>query len=165
MAEADVLQPQPPPQHLMTVALDFLRAEGWPLPRRVDLEVVELDFEREDVPWTCYLEAREQERQVIFYSSLKEPVPGERIAGMLEFVARANWGMAIGNFELDPDDGELRFKTSLDLNNASLTDGLLSGITALNVAAMHVYLPGVRAVLAGSSPEAALRLAEEGEPG
>lgn len=133
------------PQHLMTAALDFLRTEGWPIPRRIDLEVIELDFEREDVAWTCYLEAREVERQIIFYSTLKEPVPSKRIPGMLEFVARANYGMAIGNFELDADDGELRFKTSIDLADERLTHGLLAELTGLNVAALSTYLPGIPA--------------------
>jgi len=153
---AGAIEPTPPPQHLMGAALDFLRSEGWPTPRKIDLEVIELDFGREDVPWTCYLEAREGERQVLFYTALRAHVPAERMAAMLEFVARANFGLAIGNFELDPEDGEIRFKTSVDVNNTELTAGLLSGLTSLNVAAVHVYAPAIEAVLAGAEPRAAI---------
>lgn len=156
----EVATPGLPPQHLMGAALDFLRANDWPVPRRIAAETIELDFARDDVPWTCYLEARENERQVIFYSTLAEPAPRERIAAMFEFVARANYGLAIGNFEIDPEDGEVRFKTSVDVNNTLLTDGLLSGLTALNVATMNVYLPGIRAVMAGGDPRAAVALVE-----
>jgi hypothetical protein len=156
----DVVQPEPPPQHLMTVALDFLRANGWPIPRRIDLEAVELDFEHDDVPWTCYLEARERERQVIFYSTLKDPVPRDRMSQLLEFIARANDGLAIGNFEIDLDDGALRFKTSVDVNNAELSEGLLGGLTSINVATINVYLPGVRAVAGGMSPANAIAMVE-----
>jgi len=156
----EVVQPEPIPQHLMTVALDFLRANGWPSPRRIDVEAVELDFEHEHVPWTCYLEARERERQVIFYSTLKDPVPRDRMPQLLEFVARANDGLAIGNFEIDVDHGELRFKTSVDLNNAELSEGLLGGLTSVNVATINVYLPGIRAVADGMPPAEAIAMVE-----
>lgn len=146
----------------MGAALDFLRAEGWPTPRRIDRETIELDFGREDVPWTCYLEAREEERQVLFYTTLNVQTPAERILAMLEFIARANFGLAVGNFELDPDDGEIRFKTSVDVNNTELTRGLLSGLTSLNVAAVHVYLPAIAAVIAGAEPRGAIAAVEEG---
>lgn len=146
----------------MGAALDFLRAEGWPTPRKIDLEVIELDFGREDVPWTCYLEAREGERQVLFYTTLERRAPAERMEAMLEFVARANFGLAIGNFELDPEDGEIRFKTSVDVTNTELTSGLLSGLTSLNVAAVHVYLPAIEAVIAGAEPRGAIAAVEEG---
>ncbi len=146
----------------MGAALDFLRAEGWPTPRKIEAEVIELDFERDDVPWACYLEAREAERQVLFYTTLKVHAAAQRIPAMLEFVARANFGLAVGNFELDPDDGEIRFKTSVDVNNTELTRGLLSGLTSLNVAAVHVYLPGIEAVIGGAEARAAIA-AVEGE--
>jgi hypothetical protein len=40
-------------------------------------------------------------------------VPEERMGVMLEAVALANYGLNCGAFELDPRDGELRFRNSL----------------------------------------------------
>ncbi len=32
-----------------------------------------------------------------------------------EFITRANFGIVIGNFEIDFSDGEIRYKTSIDV--------------------------------------------------
>jgi len=38
-----------------------------------------------------------------------------------EFINRANYGIIIGNFEMDFADGEIRYKTSIDVQGDKLT--------------------------------------------
>ena len=40
-----------------------------------------------------------------------------------ELLARINYGLNIGNFELDMTDGEIRYKTSIDVEGGELTSG------------------------------------------
>lgn len=54
-----------------------------------------------------------RERSICTYAILPEKVPRERRADAMEFVTRANYGINLGNFELDLRDGEVRFKSSL----------------------------------------------------
>jgi len=37
-----------------------------------------------------------------------------------EFLTRANYGLNIGNFEMDFQDGEIRFKTAIDVEEVIL---------------------------------------------
>jgi hypothetical protein len=86
------------------------------------------------------------------------PPPPSAIA---EFLTRANYGMTIGNFELDYTDGEIRYKTSIDVTNDHLSSALIQTLVYTNVAMMDEYLPGIKAVLAGEQPEAAIAMIEQ----
>jgi hypothetical protein len=69
--------------------------------------------------------------------------------------------MTIGNFELDYTDGEIRYKTSIDVTGDRLTAALIQRLVYINVTMMDEYLPGIQAVLAGQTPEAALQPIEQ----
>ena len=73
--------------------------------------------------------------------------PGERMAAVAEFITRANYGLIIGNFELDFSDGEIRYKTSLDVEGDRLSQALIKQLVYTNVLTMDQYLPGILAVL------------------
>ena len=72
--------------------------------------------------------------------------------------------MILGNFELDYTDGEVRFKTSLQLNGTPLTPRLLQPLIFGNVRVMDTYLPGLQAVIALThTPAGAIQAIENGE--
>lgn len=90
-------------------------------------------------------------------------VPEARRQVIAEFLTRANYGMVIGNFEMDFSDGEIRYKTSVDLAGGSpLTMLLIKPLVYTNVLMMDKYLPGVMEVLyADVSAEQAIRKIED----
>ena len=46
--------------------------------------------------------------------------PEEMRVPMAEFLTRANYGLRIGNFEMDFEDGEVRYKSSVDFEGIEL---------------------------------------------
>jgi len=62
--------------------------------------------------WTLVATERADVHQVVFWSVLPARVAEERRLAMAELITRINAGMHIGCFELDFDDGEVRFRTS-----------------------------------------------------
>src|SRR5262245_36350491 len=52
-------------------------------------------------PMTGIAYVFEDEARFLFYLEFPEKVPTKRIPDVAEFVTRANFGMTIGNFELD----------------------------------------------------------------
>lgn len=69
---------------------------------------------------------------------------------MAEFLTRANYGLMIGNFEMDFNDGEIRYKTSIDVEGDNLSSALLKQLVYANVMTMDQYLPGIIAVIDGN---------------
>jgi hypothetical protein len=140
----------------------FFQAESWEYQRLERRDVLRLGFTGSSGNWTCYAQTREAQRQVVFYSICPLRAPDGKRMLMAEFLTRANYGLILGNFELDLDDGEIRYKTSLDIEDAELTPMLLSHIVYANVTSMDRYLPGIIAVIAGSqTPLAAVTSIDE----
>jgi hypothetical protein len=57
--------------------------------------------------------------------------------------------MIIGNFEMDFEDGEIRYKTSIDVEGDSLSSALIKRLVYANVMMMDAYLPGIMSVIYG----------------
>ena len=53
------------------------------------------------------------EDTVCCYHIVPVKVPVEKRAAVCEFITRANYGLTLGNFELDMNDGEIRYKVTL----------------------------------------------------
>lgn len=122
-----------------------------------------MSFQGANDEWKCCLQIREEEQQILYYSICPRRVEPKDRANMAEFITRANYGMVIGNFEMDYSDGEVRFKTSVDVEDANLTRALLHHIVHANLLMTDKYLPGITAIVEGQGPRAAIEMVE-GQP-
>ena len=127
----------------------FFKQDEWTYgPGRLDNTLV-TGFKGDAGRWSCLAYAAEQQQQLMFYSVAPFDAPPERVLAVSEFVHRANYGLHIGNFELDMGDGEVRFKTSIDTEGTDLSFELVRNVVYANVMQMDRYLPGLMAVLGG----------------
>jgi hypothetical protein len=149
-------EPAPAPTLLNTVA-NFFDQENWPYVQVAQESALKFAFSGEQGRWNCYAKTDESQRQVIFYSFCPLQAPAEQRLAVAEFLTRANYGLIIGNFELDFGDGEIRYKTSLDVEGDRLTLALVKHLVYTNVLTLDTYLPGILAVIEGvRSPEEAI---------
>lgn len=113
--------------------------------------------------FSCQAEYNEKQQIFYFYSYFPINVPEEKRQKMAEFLTRVNYGVRIGNFEMDFEDGEVRFRTSLDFENQELTYALVSNHVYPNVWMMDRYLPGLFAIVySDKNPGEILDTIEEG---
>lgn len=127
-----------------------------------DEEVIRTDITGENGAWACYVVAREREGRCTVYSQAPWETPEARRIEMAELLTRINFGLPVGNFEMDFADGEIRFKTSLDVSGHRLAPELFDNLFEANLATTDVYLPALEAVRDGRlSPKAAVALVEE----
>jgi hypothetical protein len=147
---------------LFDILIDFLTEDGWsPEPLR-DERVVRVHVRGEHGEWDAFAHVREEQQQVVVYSELPFSAPQPRRAAVMEFITGANYSLALGNFDLDLDDGELRFRTSLDVTGDRLSPALLRQLLWGNVGAADKYLPGLKAVIEDdAAPRHALRQVED----
>ena len=111
--------------------------------------------------YQCILQVHPEHPLVAFYAHVQCRVPEEKRPAMAEFLTRANYGLWLGNFEMDFKDGEVRYKTSIQLADGELTTGMLSALLRSNLNTIDRYLPGIMSVLWNDvSPEDAVGLAE-----
>jgi hypothetical protein len=127
--------------------INFFTEDDWAYTKIQGEPTLRLAFQGQNGKWTCYAKAREQQQQFVFYSICPVNVPETKNLAIAEFIARANFGMIIGNFELDFTDGEIRYKTSIDVEGANLTFPQIKRLVYANVMMMDQYLPGIMSVI------------------
>jgi hypothetical protein len=124
----------------------FFTENHWDFVHIEDRPILRMKYQGKHGLLTCYAESREKQRLFIFYSIPEIFVSEDTRQLMAEFLTRANYGLALGNFEMDFADGQVRYKTSLDVEGDRLTEALLKQMVAANVLTMDRYLPGILAV-------------------
>ena len=101
----------------------------------------------------CFTQIRLETETLLIYAMSPVRVPEAYRAAVADFTARANYGLNIGNFELNMDDGRLRFKSSLDFEDVDLSPELIRNAIYPAVRTLNTYLPGVfRVIYAGANP-------------
>lgn len=139
--------------------LAYLEAEDWPI-EVVEEGVYHTGFSGDSGKWFCVALANDEDEQAAFYSLCPLEVGPERRAAMAEALTLANYGLTIGNFEMDWSDGEVRFKTSIDVSDSELTMEMFRNMVQINVLTVDDYLPALQSVARGADPSTAIRSVE-----
>jgi hypothetical protein len=142
--------------------VNFFKEDDWPFYEVEGKSILQMAFQGENGKWTCYAKARVEQEQFVFYSVCPVNAPENKRLAVAEFLTRANSGMIIGNFELDFADGEVRYKTSIDVEGDRLSFALIQRVVYTNVTMMDEYLPGIMSVIYGDVlPEDAIAKIEK----
>jgi hypothetical protein len=148
-------------QTIFETAVHFFKTQNWTVTPIPEQPILYFYFEGENGRWECYAQAREAQGQFIFYSVLPLKAPQAKYQAVIEYITRANYGMIIGNFEFDFSDGEIRFKTSLDINSSNLDVAVIGQLIYTNLFNVDKYLPGITQILDSDiSPEEAIATIE-----
>jgi hypothetical protein len=144
-------------QGILDTVVQFFKEDNWKYRQLEGKSALRLGFQGDNGSWNCYAQAREEHQQFVFYSVLDTNVPQNKRAAVAEFLTRANYGLFIGNFEMDYSDGEVRYKTSITVKGDRLTTALVKNLIYINVIMMDKYFPGIMSVVyAGTSPADAI---------
>lgn len=146
---------------MLAIAAGAFEERGLDWEETSDDEVIRVHILGENGAWACFVVARETEGRCTVYSQAPWETPEEHRRDMAEVVTRINFGLPLGNFEMDFSDGEIRFKTSVDVSGDRLSGEIFDGLFEPNVATMDHYLPALEAVRDGRlAPRAAVELVE-----
>ncbi|MGK0360873.1 MAG: hypothetical protein ACI9U2_003187 [Bradymonadia bacterium] len=151
------------PTKIQDAVLAFLDNSEWPyapLPNNPDwLRMVHNGGSGQ---WQCYLQTREKQEQLFFFSMGAMYVPESKRPAVAEFLNRANYGLVIGNFEMDYNDGEVRFKTYFDAQGFAITRKAVEVHVFANLATFDRYNAGLMSVMFGDvAPADAIALIED----
>jgi hypothetical protein len=133
----------------------FMEADGWPCERQNPV-TIRSAFEGKHGRWEVFVSVRSQHNLLAVFSIAPAAVPAEERTTVGEFLHRANFGLYVGNFDLDYTNGRVQARTGLDFTGTAVTDAMIKNLLYLNVTLMDRYLPGLQQVIDGSmTPEAA----------
>jgi hypothetical protein len=142
----------------------YLDDDEW-YPRRIDGKYAySMSYSGKNGDLRCYAIVRVDLEEFLFYAVAPVKVPEEVRMAVSEYLTRANYGLRIGNFELDFSDGEVRYKSSIDFEGQVLTSDLIRNSIYPAVHTMDRYLPGLlRVSFGGATPHEAIEEVEGGK--
>lgn len=142
---------------LIDIAQTCLDTMQLPSTRVPNLPVINLPVDIEGGKLNLFVHSHEETRRVFVYARPQDMlVPMDRIAVVADFLTRANYGLPLGNFEIDMNDGEMNFKNSIDISDGELTPKMVQTLVVFALECMSRYLPGIRAVIDGTEPKFAI---------
>lgn len=95
------------------------------------------------------------------FANLGFRVPTGARGQVAEAICRANLGLKIGKFEMDIDDGEIRFQAATALSGEQLTEGMIMLVMGATFFTLDRYVPALLScIFGGESPEDCIRHAD-----
>jgi hypothetical protein len=143
------VEPDPRDEALVTALAESFAALDWPCSRAEGLPVLLGELEGPLGRWPFYVQAASVLGVVAFFSVCPLRVRTELRLDVAGFLANVNRDLAHGAFELDANDGEVRFKTLLPVEDAPIGTALVRRLVRANGIAVESFLPELRAVSTG----------------
>ncbi|HEV8430875.1 MAG TPA: YbjN domain-containing protein [Pyrinomonadaceae bacterium] len=127
-----------------------LKTTGWE-PEETEKEgVLRVDFSGDNIPIVDALaDVRIDYERFLYYLNFRERAPVKQRPETMEFVTRVNYDMVIGNFELNLDNGFVRFKSSVDFTGAELAPALIRDAIKSAMDAVEQYADAIVEVMHG----------------
>lgn len=131
----------------------FFEKEKWQVQRVGSEPAFSMRFKGSHAEWICIAQAFEDERRFVFYSACPVNAPREACPAVAELLSRINYCLVFGNFELGYLDGQVRFRTSIEVPDQELAPLMVDRVVYNNIASMEIYLPALLAVIQkGAAP-------------
>ncbi|TYP78203.1 YbjN domain-containing protein [Paenibacillus methanolicus] len=127
---------------LSEVVLQALEGMGLAYERLTD-DLIRLSCTGENGTWIALVRTDEEEGLCLVYSVFPEPVPEERRAEAAIFFVQENYDLTAGSFEMDGEDGEVRFRTSLAAGSVGMTVAMFTRLFDVNVSTMDRYFAAI----------------------
>lgn len=143
----------------------FLQEDDWRYEEIPGELAIRFSFSGKSARYECFGQANEDHEIFVFYSIVPIRVAEEQRQIVAELLARINYGLNIGNFELDMTDGEIRYKTSIDVEGGELTRRMVETLIAVNISTTDRYFAAFTDVLySGVAPQEAVGRVERPDP-
>jgi len=136
-------------EELLGQLLAYFEMRGWPISQHDTLPLVRMEFATDHAEGVMFVQITPGRRRVVAYAALPDRVPPERRTDVAELLIRANGALSIGNFDLDLDEGEVRFRSGLDLGATPLTDELIDPLVQSCLVSVGDVAPAIADVAAG----------------
>ena len=148
---------------IMETVVQYFNDYNWPFSKIEGEAARQTAFQGKNGEWSCYVFTSEEQQHLAFYSIYPESVVEDRRMAVAEFITRVNYSLVIGNFELDFEDGEVRFKTSIDVEGDRLSKALVGQVVLPNVVMMDNCLASIMKIInSDTSPAQAAAEIEDG---
>ena len=140
---------------------NFLKQQDWQFSEIEENNFIIFGISGDNGNFQCVIDVIEDEYKLIFFSICGSNVPFDKRKEILDFINRWNYKIFMGNFIMDPENGEIRFRTSITYEFIKPSLEIVEQVIILNLVTMDKSLPGLMGIMFGDlSAEKAIELIE-----
>lgn len=100
--------------------------------------------------WTCLIRVFEKTERILVYSIFPAQVADAQRPQLALMLTQINYGLILGNFEFDLSDGEIRYKTSIDVESIELNSTILRNLLYGNFFSVDLYYHALMQAIEGN---------------
>jgi hypothetical protein len=134
---------QAQPDSLATVR-GWLIEDGWSPETLKDGRTLSITYAGTNAEIFVYVYIPETLDVLVAYGACPFTIPEDTIETARDLAARVNYGMLVGCLELSVDDGDVRFRSSLDFRGITLTHEMFRNVLLPAAWGMDRYIPALR---------------------
>lgn len=131
---------QPQPTMLETVK-GFFNESRWNFNLISEKSAIYFTYQGENGKWVVIFSVHEATKQLAVYSLYPDKIQKCSQLRLAELASRINTKLLAGNFEMDFDNDDLRYRVGLDVRNCKMTSALIKQLLVNNIRVMDYYLP------------------------
>lgn len=143
----------------INIIKDFLNSQDWQFTQVEGKNILLFGIGGKNGNFQCIADLIEDEKSFIFFSVFGANTPEIKRLDMLKLLNNLNYKLILGNFEMDLQNGDIRFKTSISFNHFELNQNFVEELILSNIVTMDNSLPSIIGLMFGEiSVEKALEL-------
>lgn len=128
---------------LFDVLCTTLTKDGWEFSYDGKNEIVRLEIRGVNTNFYSFLIVDEEQESLLCNTHINQKIPYPKRTEVCEFINRVNYELANGNFEMDMDDGEIRYRTYLDLAGSDASKEQILNLIWNGAQSFDNYYPGL----------------------
>jgi hypothetical protein len=129
--------------------------------RPLDDRSIAFDFAAGPIPIACYCEINPTIQAFIFRGVFSMPFEPAQRPVVSEYLHRVNYSLPVGNWAIDLDSGEVRWKSGLYFGDSELTEDLMYEAVGSSLHFIRQHVPGLVKLSVGRPLGEALRAVGE----
>jgi len=142
---------------LFRMLYEILNQNGWDFDFDNKNEIIKLDINGVNTNFHVFLLVDEEQESLLCNTHIDQKIPHSKRLEVCDFMSRVNYELANGNFEMDMDNGEIRYRTFLDLADTVPSKDQVLNMFWNGVLGFDTFYPGLMKLVYGrcSAEEAA----------
>ncbi|MCB8815080.1 YbjN domain-containing protein [Desulfosporosinus shakirovi] len=148
---------------LFRVLYEILSQNGWEFDFDNKNGIIKLEISGINTDFHAFLFVDEEQESLLCNTHIDQKIPSSKRLEVCDYMSRVNYELINGNFEMDMDNGEIRYRTFLDLADARPSQDQVLNIVWNGVLGFDTYYPGLMKLVYGdySAEEAAAFCSDE----
>lgn len=134
---------------MLNAVKTFLKENEWEFSKNEKSNIFMFGIGGENGTFQCVIDIKDDNQRVVVYSFCGSNCPKNKQKDMLNLLNYINYSLFLGNFEMDQEDGEIRFRTSSYFDNIKPSAKFVQDLVIPNLYAMDKHHPLIMSLIHG----------------